>query len=67
MASAKQTLKDLPDEARTVMAKETVAARPGAGPTRRELDEEARRLGIAGRSKMGKAELERAVSRAKSR
>jgi len=67
MASTKDTLKDLPDQARTVMAKETVAARPGAGPTRRELEAEARRLGVAGRSKMGKAELERAVSLAKSR
>jgi hypothetical protein len=34
-------------------------------PTRRELYEEARRLGIPGRSRMNKAELARAVARAK--
>ena len=36
------------------------------GRTRDQLYEEARRLGIEGRSKMGKAELKRAVARASS-
>lgn len=37
------------------------------GPTRDELYEEAKRLGIEGRSKMNKAELQRAVERQKGR
>jgi hypothetical protein len=39
--------------------------RRGESPTRKELEVEARRLDIRGRSKMGKAELKRAVARAK--
>jgi hypothetical protein len=39
--------------------------RRGESPTRRELNEEARRLDIRGRSKMGKDELKRAVARAR--
>ena len=39
--------------------------RRGEEPTRRELEEQARRLDIRGRSKMGKAELKRAVKRAR--
>jgi hypothetical protein len=39
--------------------------RRGDEPTRRELEVEARRLDVEGRSKMGKAELKRAVARAK--
>jgi hypothetical protein len=39
--------------------------RRGDAPTRRELYEQAQRLNIPGRSKMGKAELKRAVARAK--
>jgi len=64
-AKSKQTLKNLPSSARTALGKEAAAVRRGDAPTRRELEEEARRLGIEGRSKMGKAELKRAVSRAK--
>jgi hypothetical protein len=42
------------------------SGRPGPrGRTREQLYEEARRLGIRGRSKMNKAQLERAVARAK--
>jgi hypothetical protein len=41
--------------------------RRGDAPTRRELEAEARRLDIPGRSKMGKADLKRAVARAKKR
>jgi len=65
-AQAKQTLKNLPDETRSALGKEAAAVRRGEAPTRRELESEARRLDIAGRSKMGKAELKRAVARAKS-
>jgi hypothetical protein len=65
-AKAKQTLKKLPSETRTALGKEAAAVRRGDAPTRRELEAEARRLNIQGRSKMGKAELKRAVARAKS-
>ena len=65
-AQAKQTLKNLPAETRIALGKEAAAVRRGDAPTRRELEAEARRLNIDGRSKMGKAELKRAVSRAKS-
>lgn len=41
--------------------------RRGDAPTRQELYDEARKLEIPGRSRMGKAELKRAVSRARSR
>jgi hypothetical protein len=41
--------------------------RRSEGPTRDELYEEAKRLGIEGRSKMNKAQLERAVGRQKGR
>ena len=39
--------------------------RRGDEPTREELEAEARKLGIRGRSKMGEAELKRAVARAR--
>jgi hypothetical protein len=38
--------------------------RRGEAVSRKELEEKARRLGIAGRSRMGKQELWRAVARA---
>ena len=41
------------------------STRRSEGPTRDELYEEAKRLGIEGRSKMNKAQLERAVDRQK--
>ena len=50
---------------RTAPGKEANAVRKGESPTRRELEAEARRLDIKGRSKMGKDELKRAVARAK--
>ena len=65
-AQEKQTLKHLPKRTRTALGKEAAAVRRGDAPTRRELYDEARRLGIEGRSKMGKADLKRAVARAKS-
>ena len=64
-ARSKQTLKNLPARTRTALGKEANKVRRGEEPTRRELEREARRLDIRGRSKMGKAELKRAVRRAK--
>jgi len=64
-ARRKQTLKNLPSRTRTALGKEAAAVRRGDEPTRRELEAEARRLDIEGRSKMAKAELKRAVARAK--
>jgi len=63
-AASKQTLKQLPAETRTALGKEANAVRRGDAPTRKELDEQARRLNIRGRSKMGKDELRRAIARA---
>jgi hypothetical protein len=64
-ARSKQTLKNLPAKTRTALGKEANAVRKGDQPTRKELEAEARRLNIKGRSKMGKAELKRAVARAR--
>jgi hypothetical protein len=63
-AKSKQTLKNLPKSTRTALGKEASAVRRGDEPTRKELEERARKLGVEGRSKMGKAELKRAVQRA---
>ena len=62
-ARRKQTLKNLPSSTRSALGKEAAAVRRGDEPTRKELVAEARRLDIKGRSKMGKAELKRAVAR----
>jgi hypothetical protein len=64
-AKAKQTLKNLPKKTRTALGQEAAAVRRGDEPTRKELEEQARKLDIRGRSKMGKAELKRAVARAR--
>jgi hypothetical protein len=64
-ARGKQTLKNLPSRTRTALGQEANAVRKGEAPTRSELEAEARRLDIKGRSKMGKAELKRAVARAR--
>jgi hypothetical protein len=64
-AKRKQTLKNLPRQTRTALGREAAAVRSGDQPTRGELESEARRLGIEGRSKMGKADLKRAVARAR--
>ena len=63
-ARRKQTLKNLPSRTRAALGKEASAVRRGDSPTRKELEVKARKLGIAGRSKMGKDELKRAVARA---
>jgi hypothetical protein len=65
-AKKAQTLKNLPKKTRTALGKEAAAVRRGDAPTRKELYDKAARLGIQGRSKMGKAELKRAVARAES-
>jgi hypothetical protein len=64
-AKQKQTLKNLPSRTRTALGKEAAAVRRGTEPTRKELEAQARKLNIRGRSKMGKAELKRAVARAR--
>jgi hypothetical protein len=65
-AKSKQTLKNLPSNTRSALGKEAAAVRRGDAPTRDELLQEARRLDIHGRSKMGKEELKRAVKRARA-
>ena len=64
-AKQKQTLKNLPKKTRTALGKEASKVRKGEEPTRAQLEADARRLEIKGRSKMGKAQLKRAVTRAK--
>ena len=64
-ARRKQTLKNLPKRTRTALGKEAAAVRRGESPTRKQLEEQARKLNIRGRSKMGKDELKRAVARAR--
>jgi hypothetical protein len=63
-ARRKQTLKNLPAATRRALGQEANKVRRGEEPTRQELMDKARRLDIRGRSKMGKAELKRAVRRA---
>jgi hypothetical protein len=65
-AKSKQTLKNLPSNTRSALGKEAAAVRRGDAPTRDELLQEARRLDIRGRSKLGKEELKRAVKRAQA-
>jgi hypothetical protein len=64
-AKRKKTLKNLPSKTRTALGKEAAAVNRGDEPTRKQLEEQARKLDIKGRSKMGKAELKRAVARAR--
>ena len=64
-AQKKQTLKNLDKSTQKALGKEAAAVRRGDSPTRKELEAEARKLGIEGRSKMGKDELKRAVARAR--
>ncbi|HEV2786691.1 MAG TPA: hypothetical protein VGV67_09910 [Solirubrobacteraceae bacterium] len=64
-AKKKQTLKNLPAKTKTALGKEAAAVNRGDEPTRKELEAQARKLDVKGRSKMGKAELKRAVARAK--
>jgi TRAP-type C4-dicarboxylate transport system substrate-binding protein len=64
-ARSKKTLKKLPKQTRTALGKEANKVRKGEAKTRSELNEEAARLEIRGRSKMGKDELRRAIARAR--
>jgi hypothetical protein len=62
-ARSKQTLKNLPAKTRTALGKEANAVRKGQAKTREQLNSEAARLEIRGRSKIGKDELRRAIRR----
>jgi hypothetical protein len=62
-AKSKQTLKHLPKRTRTALGVEANKVRKGETETRSELEAQARSLNIRGRSKMGKAELRRAIAR----
>ena len=62
-ARRKQTLKKLPKRTRTALGKEASAVRRGKAKTREQLNREAARLDIRGRSNMGKDELRRAIRR----
>ncbi|MEA2208199.1 MAG: hypothetical protein QOF54_676 [Solirubrobacteraceae bacterium] len=64
-AQRKGTLKRLPVATRSALGQEANKVRSGEAKTRRELEGEARRLQISGRSKMGKDELRRAIARAR--
>jgi hypothetical protein len=64
-ARRKRTLKNLPKRTRTALGKEANKVRKGEAKTREQLNREAARLNIRGRSKMGKDELRRAIARAR--
>jgi len=62
-ARKKQTLKNLPSRTHTALGKEANKVRKGQAKTRDQLNREAARLDIRGRSKMGKDQLRRAIRR----
>jgi hypothetical protein len=64
-AKRKQTLKSMSGKTKTALGKEANKVKKGQAKTRRELNQEAARLDIRGRSKMGKDQLRRAIKRAK--
>ena len=64
-AKKRQTLKSMPKETKTALGKEANKVRKGEAKTRKELNAEAARLDISGRSKMGKDQLRRAIRQAK--
>jgi hypothetical protein len=64
-AKQKKTLKHLSKKTQTELGKEANKVRKGEAKTRKELNKEAATLDIKGRSKMGKDELRRAISRAR--
>ena len=64
-AKKKQTLKSMPGKTKTALGKEADKVRKGQAKTRRELNEEAARLDIRGRSRMGKDQLRRAIRNAR--
>jgi hypothetical protein len=62
-ARKKQTLKNLSKGTRTALGKEANKVRKGQAKTREQLNREAARLDIRGRSKMGKDQLRAAIKR----
>jgi hypothetical protein len=62
-ARKKQTHKNLPSRTKTALGKEANKVRTGKAKTRDQLNREAARLDIRGRSKMGKDQLRRAIRR----
>jgi hypothetical protein len=62
-ARKKQTLKNLPRKTHSALGQEASAVRKGEKKTREQLNREAARLDIRGRSKMGKDQLRRAIRR----
>jgi len=70
-AKSKRTIAHMPKKTRTALGKQAAAVARrkrtgGTSPkTRQELYREAQRLDIAGRSKMGRVQLLRAVQRAR--
>jgi hypothetical protein len=66
-AKRKQTLKKLPKRTQSALGAEGSKVRTGAEKSRQEYYDEAQRLGISGRSKMGKADLKRTVQRRRAR
>jgi hypothetical protein len=62
-ARKKQTLKNLPSRTQTALGKEANKVRKGQAKTRDQLNREAARLDIRGRSKMGKDQLRAAIKR----
>jgi hypothetical protein len=62
-ARKKQTLKNLPSRTKTALGKEANKVRKGKAKTRDQLNREAARLNIEGRSKMGKDQLRAAIRR----
>jgi hypothetical protein len=64
-AKRKRTIKNLPKRTRTALGKEGSKVRKGEAKNRQQLYREAQRRNIPGRSKMGKSQLRRALSRAR--
>ncbi len=64
-ARKKQTLKSMPKSTKTALGKEANKVRKGEAKTRDQLNREAARLNIRGRSKMGKDQLRRAIALAR--
>jgi hypothetical protein len=62
-ARKKQTLKNLPSPTKTALGEEANKVRKGQAKTRDQLNREAARLDIRGRSKMGKDQLRAAIER----
>ena len=66
-AKRKQTLKRMPKRTKTALGKEANKVRKGQAKTRDQLNREAARLNIRGRSKMGKDQLRAAIRRRRAR